>query len=244
MHIRGNTKLLAALAAIILATFTTVHCASHREVTDVSTLSYRAIDALKDVKSYRFTISTNLSMPAQEENIGMISGEGCVDYRNKKMQITMTIANRSVETVVIGDIAYVRESNRTWQRQELDGRPIWENGYDQLAQQRSILLNATNATMHTDDNGWILDIVPDKEEVIEQMGKTGLEMIREEELKSFTIRYWIGKDSYHITRMENRAHIKMNIKGMVTPMELNNVVYFDGYNERMEIVAPVQPKYP
>ena len=238
-----DIKLLVALAAIALTISSVFYYTSHREITDANALSLRAIDASKDTKSYRFTISTNLSMPTQGGDVDMLSGEGCADYRNKKMRSTMTIMDRSVEVVVIGDTAYTRESNGSWQMQELGGYygSMWERDYDVLAQQRSILLNATNATMYKEDDGWVLDIIPAKEEVLKQMRKTGtgLETIREEELKDFSIRYWIEKDSYHIMRVENRVELEMNIGGMVTPMELGSSVYFDSYNEKMEIEAPI-----
>jgi len=238
-----DIKLLVAITAIALTISSVFYYTSHREITDANALSLRAIDASKDTKSYRFTISTNLSMPTQGGDVDMLSGEGCVDYRNKKMRSTMTMMDRSVEVVVIGDTAYTRESNGSWQMQELGGYygSMWERDYDVLAQQRSILLNATNATMHKEDDGWVLDIIPDKEEVLEQMRKTGtgLETIRGEELKDFSIRYWIEKDSYHIMGVENRVELEMNIGGIVTPMQLGSSVYFDSYNEKMEIEAPI-----
>lgn len=238
-----DIKLLVAITVIALTISSVFYYTSHREITDANALSLKVIDASKDTKSYRFAISTNLSMPAQGEVIDMLSGEGCVDYRNKKMRSTMTIMDRSVEVIVIGDTAYVRESNCSWQMQELGGYygSMWERDDDVLAQQRSILLNATNATMHKEDGGWVLDIILDKEEVLEQMRKTGtgLETIREDELKNFSIRYWIEKDSYHIMRVENRVELEMNIGGMVTPMELGSSVYFDSYNEKMGIEAPI-----
>ncbi|NAS89550.1 hypothetical protein C4E24_07450 [ANME-1 cluster archaeon AG-394-G21] len=242
MSININIKLLVVLVIIALAIFSVVYYTSHREITDAHVLSLRAVDALKDTASYCFTISTNLSMPQiQEGDVEMTSGEGCVDYRNNKLCTTMTMMNHSIEMIVIGDMAYIRESNGSWQTQELSERSIWESSYDQLAQQRSILLNATNVTMHKEDNGWVLDIIPDKEEVVEQLGKTGtgLETIKEEELKDFTIRYWIEKDNYHITRIENKVELEMNIQGLVTPMELNSAIYLYDYNEKMVIEAPI-----
>ena len=164
-----------------------------------------------------------------------------MDYRNKKLWTLMTMMNRTVEMVVIGNMSYTRESNGSWQTQELGERSslIWEQDSDQLAQQRSILLNATNVTMQKEDNGWILNIIPDNEKVVEQMEKTGLGTIKEEELKEFTIKYWIEKGSYHITKIENRVELEMNIQGLVTHVELYSVVYLDGYNEKMGIEAPV-----
>jgi hypothetical protein len=234
-----DIKLLVALAAIALTIFSAAYYISHREITDANVLSLRVIDALEDTSSYRFNISTNLAIP--EGEVKMISGKGSVDYRNKKLRTTMTMMNNSVEMVVIGDTAYLRESNGTWQTQNLSGYSgsIWESSYDQLAQQRSILLNATNVTMQREDNGWILNIIPDKEDVVEQMRKTGIETIKQEELKNFTIRYWIEKDTYWITKVENQVELEMNIQGLVTPLKLNSASYLDNYNEKMEIEAPI-----
>ena len=234
-----DIKLLVALAAIALTIFSTVYYISHREITDANVLSLRVIDALEDTSSYRFNISTKLVIP--EGEVKMISGKGSVDYRNKKLRTTMTMMNNSVEIVVIGDTTYIRESNGTWQTQNLSGYSgsTWESSYDQLAQQRSILFNATNVTMQKEDNGWILDIIPDKVDLVEQMGKTRIGTIKEEELKNFTIRYWIEKDTYWITKIENQVEFEMNIQGLVTPLKLNSVSYLDNYNEKMEIEAPI-----
>ena len=235
-----NIKLLVVLVIIALAIFSVVYYTSHREISDAHVLSLRAVEASKDTVSYCFTISTNLSMPQiQEGDVEMTSGEGCVDYQNNKLRTTMTMMNRSVEMIVIGDMAYIRESNGSWQTQELSELSIWKSASDQLAQQRSILLDATNVTMQKEDNGWVLDVIPDKEEVVEQMKKTGLETIKEEELKDFTIRYWIEKDSYYITKIENKVELEMNIQGLVTPIELNSTIYLYDYNEKMEIEAPI-----
>lgn len=232
-----DIKLLAALAVIALMIVSAVYYTEHREVTDARGLSIRVINALEDTNSYRFTISTNLSMHGEE--LELLSGGGSVDYRNKKLWTSMTMTNHTVEIVVIGDTAYVRESNESWQTQDISGYSgsVWES--DQLAQQRAIMLNATNVTMQKEAEGWILDIVPDKESVVEQMKKTGMETLKEEELKDFAIKYWIEKGSYHITKIENRVELEMNIQGLVTPVELDSVVHFDGYNEKMEIEAPV-----
>jgi len=234
-----DIKLLVALAAIALTIFSTVYYISHREITDANVLSLRAIDALEDTSSYRFNVSTKLVIP--EGEVKMISGKGSVDYRNKKLRTTMTMMNNSVEIVVIGDTAYIRESNGSWQTQNLSGHSssIWESSYDQLAQQRSILLNATNVTMQKEDNGWVLNIIPNKEDLVEQMRKTGIGTIKEEELKNFTIRYWIEKDTYWITKIENQVELEMNIQGLVTPLKLNSVIYLDNYNEKTEIEAPI-----
>jgi hypothetical protein len=229
-------KLGIALVLIVLAIVSVVYYATHREITDPQVLIAKTIDASEDITAYRFALSTNLSVPA--EAVEMMSGGGYVDYTNKKLSTTMTMMNRSFEMIVINDTAYARESNGSWRTQEFDEQTLWK-GYDQLEQQRALLQNATNVTMQKEDNGWVLTVIPDREEVIEQMQRTGLELTGEEELKDFTIIYWIEKGSYYITRIENTIEVTMNIQGLVTPIELNNSVRIYDYNKEMEIEAPV-----
>ena len=232
-----DIKLLIALAIIAIAIVSTIYYVSHREITDPSVLIAKTVAASEDITTYRFTLATNLSMP--EGAVEMMSGDGCVDYRNKKLHTTVTAMNRSIEMIVIGDTAYVRESYSSWQTQNVSGysSSIWES--DQLAQQRSLLANATNVTMQKEENGWVLDVIPDREEVIEQMNRTGLETIKEEELIDFSIKYWIEKNTYWITKIENRIELEMNIQGLVTPIKLNNSVKLYDYNKEVEIEAPI-----
>ena len=232
-----DIKLLVILGIIALAIVSAVYYVSHREITDPQVLIAKTVAATKDVKSYRFEMSTNLSMP--EGAVEMMSSTGCVNYQNKKIRTTVTAMNRSMEMIVVGDTAYVRESYGSWQTQNVSGysSSIWES--DQLAQQRSLLANATNVTMQKEENGWVLDIIHDREEVLEQMNRTGLETIKEEELIDFSIEYWIEKDTYWITKIENKLELEMNIQGLVTPMKSNNSVTLYDYNKEMEIEAPI-----
>lgn len=232
-----DIKLVIALILIALAIFAVVYYTSHREITDPSVLIAKTVDASKDVNSYRFALSTNLSTP--EGAVEMMSGAGSVDYQNKKIRTTVTAMNRSIEMIVIGDTAYVRESYGSWQTQNVSGysSSIWES--DQLAQQRSLLQNATNVTMQKEENGWVLDVIPDREEVLEQMRRTGHETIKEEELIDFSIEYRIEKDTYWITKIENKIELEMNIQGLVTLVKLNNSVKLYDYNKEMEIEAPI-----
>jgi hypothetical protein len=231
-----DTKVIIALVLITLTIVSVVYLVSHREITDPLVLITKTIDASEDITAYRFALSTNLSVPA--EAVEMMSGEGYVDYTNKELSTTMTMMNRSFEMIVINDAAYARESNGLWRTQEFDEQTLWK-GYDQLEQQRALLQNATNVTMQKEDNGWILTVIPDREEVIEQMQRTGLELTGEEELKDFTIVYWIEKGNYYITRIENTIEVTMNIQGLVTPIELNNSVRIYDYNKELEIEAPM-----
>lgn len=235
-----NKKLLMILIFLVFAIATAIATdffyISNREITDPKVLIEKTIAASKSMKSYQFNSSTNLTIQGEEAEV--MSAEGYVDYSNKKIRTMMITASRSIEIVVIGDTAYMRESNSSWQTKELDEQSPWGN-YDQMEQQYSILQNAANVSMHKKDTGWILYVFPDRSEVINQIRKTGLETVKEEELRNFTITYWIEEDSYHITRIENNIDFKMNIQGMVMPVRSNNFIDLHSYNEEIEIEAPV-----
>jgi hypothetical protein len=93
--------------------------------------------------------------------------------------------------------------------------------------------------MLKEENGWVLDVIPDRGEVLEQMNRAGLESIKEDELIAFSIEYWIEKDTYRITKIENKIELEMNIQGLVTPIKLNNSVTLYDYNKELEIEAPI-----
>jgi hypothetical protein len=229
-------KVVIVLILVAVAISSTVYYTAHREITDPQVLIAKTVEASEDVTTYRFALATNLSMP--EGGVELMSSVGSVDYQNKKMRTAVTAMDRSMEMIVIGDTAYVRESYGSWQTQNVSdySGSLWES--DQLAQQRSLLQNATNITMQTEETGWVLDVIPDRKEVIAQMKRGGMETIEDDELIDFTISYWIARDTYRITRIENRLELEMNIQGLVTPIQLNNSVSFYDYNTALIIEAP------
>jgi hypothetical protein len=229
-------KIVIVLILIAVAIIAAVYYATHREITDPQVLIAKTIAASEDVKSYQFAFSTNISIP--EGDIEMMSSAGYVDYQNKEIRTTVRVMNRSLEMIVINDTAYVRESYGSWQKPELDEYYIWKS-YDELEQQNSILRNATNVTMHKDDEGWVLNVIPEREEVIAQMKRDGIVLGGGEELKNFTITYWIEKGSYYITRIENNIELTMNIYGLLTPVKLKYCINLSDYNKKMEIDAPI-----
>ncbi|MBN1762272.1 MAG: hypothetical protein JW878_04235 [Methanomicrobia archaeon] len=229
-------KVAIVLILVAVTIISTLYYATHREITDPQVLIAKTVEASEDIATYRFALSTSLSMP--EGSVKMMSSTGSVDYPNKKMRTTVTAMNRSLEMIIIGDTTYVRESYGSWQTQNVSdySRSLWES--DQLVQQRSLLQNATNVTMQTEETGWVLDVIPDHKEVIAQMKRSGMETIKDDELIDFTITYWIARDTYWITKIENRIALEMNIQGLMTPIQLNNSVSFYDYNTAMIIEAP------
>ena len=232
-----DKRLVIVLVLMAVALISVVYYSTEREITDPQILIAKTVAASEMVDSYRFELNTAITTP--EGAVVMLTGSGCVDYRGQKMRTTMTMMNRSVEMIFINDTAYISESLGAWRKEAVTDRSIWTSGYDQLAQQRSILTNASNVTLRGDDEEWIVQIVPNRTDVIEQMNRAGLALSGDEELHEFEIIYRIERDTFYITDIENRIELLMNIQGLLTPIELNSTIRLYDYDETLVIEAPV-----
>ena len=211
------------------------------EPLDARELADKASKVLDEVKSYRFFLSVNLSSPVTNEKIEIIRGQGEIDYKNHKAITLMRFMNRSVETIIIDESIYVREADGDWYSQPDTGSfGVWAKANDQLSQQQVILSRAVNISMKEYEHGWILEVIPEKSKVLDQLRKTraGLDTLKDEELRSYKVRYWIEKDTYYITQIENTAEIEMNIQGLVTIIKLESKMYLFDFNEEIEVVSP------
>jgi len=224
---------LLATAIIVLLSFFLIFSYFNDDIKDARTLSLRAAKASENTVSYRFDISSNIS--AFNEELQVMYVEGRVDQKNKKMHILITSTDRQVEAIAIGDKTYARETNGSWQVREIDEMTVWK---DKLSEQLSILENARNLTMYRENESWILEIIPEKEEVLQQMRDSGLET-SEIELNKYVMRYWIEPGTYYIRKAETFADINMNFRGMQTSIKLINVIHLSGFNEIMKIEAPI-----
>ncbi len=237
---RGKAAWIS-IALICVAIFSVVYHTSTQEISGPGDLTSRVGLALNKVESYRFTITTNLSVPMQKGSIQMIKGMGAVDYRDQEIHTRMELMNDSMEVYFVDNTLYTRESNKQWEvhKQKFNQTFLWRNNYDQLFRQRSILLNATNITMHEKEDVWVLEVLPEKEAVIQQLkGSEQLEGFKGEQLRDVRIRYWIDKDTFYITRMENSMELEMNIQGLITPVTLNTSIDFFEYNNKIDIKPP------
>ncbi len=107
-----------------------------------------------------------------------------------------------------------------------------------MSQQSLILYNAENPTMYRDGDDYILEIIPEKEEILDQMQNMGLET-SDTDLKSYVIRYRIEEDTFHIREIETLVDVEINFMGMRTPVRLKNVILLSNYNEKVTIKAPI-----
>lgn len=235
---RRNVLLILFIVCLALS----FHILKLNEPLGARGVAQKASKALDEVESYRFLLSVNLSSPVTDEKIEMIRGQGWIDYQNHKARTLMRFMNESTETILINKSVYVREAGGDWYSQsDTSNSDIWAKANDQLSQQQIILNRATNISMKEYERGWILEVIPEKKQLLNQLRKpgAGIDTLKDEELRSYKVRYWIDKDTYYITQIENTAEIEMNIGGLVTLMKLESRIYLFDFNEEMELASPI-----
>ncbi len=221
------------LVLIVLLSVFLFYSHIHADIKDATTLSLKAAGSLESAKSYRFVITSNLSI--LNEDLQVMKVEGQMDPVNNRICQSMEYANGSAEVVIVGDQLYLREDNGSWQVRQFEGMETWK---DSISQQSSILYNAENPTMYRDGDDYILEIIPEKEEILDQMQNMGLETSGTD-LKSYIIRYRIDADTFHIRKIETLVDVEINFMGMRTPVRLENVILLSDYNEKVTIKAPI-----
>jgi len=225
-------KLLAGAIIVILFSFL-IFSYCNDDVKDARTLSLRAAKALENTVSYRFDMSSNISV--FNEQLQVINLKGRVDQNNKKMYILINSKDRQMEAISIGDKTYARETNGSWQVREINEVGVWK---DKLSEQHSIIENARNLTMYRQNGSYILEIVPEKEELMQQMRDSGIETSGIG-LNKYVMRYWIEPGTYNIQKAETYADIDMNFRGIQTSIKLFNVIHLSGFNEKIKLEAPI-----
>ena len=233
MQSLGRFVKILVLVIVILFLFL-VYSHTQGEIKDAQTLTIKTAEALENTKSYKFNMYSNLTM--LNEDIQIIKTNGEVDIANKKMFKSMDYAGRSIQMIVIGDQTYYRENNSSWEKNELRDMEVWK---DTLSEQSSILSNAKNSTMYEQEDGWVLEVIPEKEVLLEQMKTMRLETSGTE-LKNFVTSYWIEKGTFRIKKIETDVEVEMNFMGMQTPVRIYTVIHMDNYNKKINVKAPSQ----
>lgn len=238
--VKKNSLFWLIIGLIFISILSLVYYTANSGIKDASELGRRVSRELFKVNSYQYAMSMNLSTLLDEESFSLMNNSGKVDYKNERSYNLITMTNKSVETILIGDSLYAKEQTEDkWAKQGVIAN-IWESGYDQLSAQRLILLNSSNMDIQENQGGWVLKLRPDKSIVMNQLRRkgVGLETLKEEELYDYRITYLIDKN-YHITEIETWMQLEMNIQGLVTPMNLASKIRFYNYNKKLNIDKPV-----
>jgi len=225
--------LFVCLACILI--LLAAYYLEHREANDAYSLAGKILHTSRGISSYQFNIHSNISMMG--EAFTLLRGNGSVDYSNGRMAVKLNSIGDSFDIMVIGDDAYFRNNDDSWEKKGLDGK-IWDT-YDQLTQANILLANSTALSMEKTDSSFILTALPDNDALVRETENAGMQLRGDEQLKEYSIKYTIEKDSYRISSIESRIEFIMNVQGLMTPVAINNRVDIYDYDVKLKIETPV-----
>ncbi len=264
-------KILAiALVLVVVLSFTA--CAagpSSQEIVD------GVIEALDDIRTYQFDMDMTLDMDVEAEGEAfevtmVLSSGGAFDLENRKMKMdmTMTIAvtgedemEEEMEMYLIGDMIYAMT--------EFLGVPMWmksemPEGYweemNQVEPQIELLEMVQVKVIGSEKvkgvDCYVLQLTPDMEQLwqlaMQQSGVTGEEIlpdvdaeIIQEMFQSFSVKQWIAKDTYLLTKVEINMAVELTPEALGFPeeeglmtMDITIVLLAYDYNQPVSIVLP------
>ncbi|WP_406655557.1 hypothetical protein V7O62_07115 [Methanolobus sp. ZRKC2] len=235
---KSNKQLFAAVAIVCLLLLFALYYAEYREINDPYSLAGRVIYVSEDISSYHFGMGSNISILG--ESLSIMSGNGSVDYKNGRMKIAFSSAEDSMNLVVVDENAYFKKNNNSWEKKNLNDQ-TWKS-YDQLSQKNLLLDESTNLSMQRTDSGIVLTAIPDKNNLVQEAGKVGLDLQGDEQLRDYYVRYLIDDETYHIISIETHIEFLMKVQGLMSPVIINNRVDISSYDEEIEIEAPLKPE--
>jgi hypothetical protein len=231
-----NIQLYAGIVIVSILILSGVfYYAEYREINDPYELAGRVIHVSEDIKSYRFNMSSNITILG--ETVSPLQGNGYVGYVDHEMDITFFSPEKSIDMVVVDETAYMREDDGTWESRNLD-EDTWQSN-DQLSQNEYLLKESTNLSMERTDAGIILTAIPDKTTLIEEADRTGLDLQGSEQLNDYYVNYLIDENNYHVLSIETYIDIQMKVQGMSSPVIIDNTINIYDYDQETDVEAPL-----
>jgi len=196
-----------------------------------------AVSAAVEANTYQFDMDMSVTMEViggtEPGTMTMDAvGTGAIDNVHKEMQMLMTMTmnipeqgeqEMGMETYIVGEWMYmemsVPEMDEQWMKMELP-EGMWET-QNQLEQQMELLETAAevkfvDSEIVDDVDCYIFEITPDMEKLADylsqQLGMEGInlgELNLAELFKEMSVKEWIAKDSYLLTKTE--VHMLMEL---------------------------------
>ena len=206
---------------------------------------------------------------------GMAMGfSGALDLENRQMIMDMTTSIEmfgeameiSGEMYIIGDMMYTMtedpETGSIWQKSEMPSG-LWEevNQYiNQVEPQMELLQVVQVEVIGSEEvrgvDCYILQLTPDMEQLwqlaMQQSGATGEEMLPDvgeeflqEAFKNFSIKQWVAKDTYFLTKVEMYMAMELTPEALGYPeeeglmtMDITMDLLAYNYNQPVSIELP------
>ncbi len=199
----------------------------------------------------------------------VMDGSGTLDLDNKQMRMDMTMSmampgiemEMGMEMYVIGDMMYmlgeIPGMEPTWTKSEMP-EEYWEE-MSQVEPQIELLEVAQVEVIGSERVGgidcYVLEVTPDLEQLwqlfMQQVEMAGgeapafTEELLEEMFRNFSVKQWVAKDTYFLTKAEIDMAMELTPEAMGFPEEegvitmdiaMNLLAY--NYNQPVSIVLP------
>jgi len=206
------------------------------------------IESWADVKTYQFDMDMTMDMAAEAEGetfeMTMVTdSSGALDLENRRMMMDMTMSmampglemEMGMEMYLIGDMMYMfMESpwvEPMWAKLEMP-EGTWEE-WSQTEAQVGLLEVAQVEVIGSERvrgiDCYVLEVTPDVEQlwqmVMQQAELTGEEMpdvaeeFIQEIFRSFSVKQWVAKDTYFLTKAEIDMAVELTPEAMGFPEE-------------------------
>jgi len=233
------------------------------------------IESLDDIRTYQFDMDMTMDIAGEAEGEAVemtmvMDGSGTLDLENRQMRMDMTMSmamtgedeiEMAMEMYLIGDMMYmmmeIPEMGPMWIKSEMP-EGYWEE-MSQVEPQIELLEAAQVEVIGSERVGgidcYVLQLTPDLEQlwqiVMQQAEVTGGEMpdvteeLLEEMFRSFSVKQWVAKDTYFLTKAEINMAVELTPEALGSPEE-EGVVTMDmavgllvyNYNQPVFIELP------
>jgi len=263
------TKILTVSLALVMV-LSLAACAkepSAQEIVD------GVIESLDDIRTYQFDMDMTLDMAGEAEGevfegTMVIDSSGASDFENRQMRMDVTInvavpgedeIEMAMEMYLIGDMMYtmmeIPEMGPMWIKSEMP-EEYWEE-MRQVEPQIELLEVAQVEVIGSERVGgidcYVLEVSPDLEQlwqiVMQQAEMAGgmpdvAEEFLQEIFRSFSVKQWVAKDTYFMTKAEMDMAVELTSEAMGFPeegiltMDIAMVLLAYDYNQPVSIELP------
>jgi len=226
-------------------------------------------EAVDDIRTCEFEMDMTMDVAAESdgdtvEMTIVIGGSGTLDLENRQMMMDTTTSiampglemETGMELYLIGDMMYmfmeIPGMESMWVKSEMP-EGTWEE-MNQVEPQIELLEVAQVEVIGTERvrgiHCYVLEITPDMEQVwqliVQQAELAGeMPLFTEEMFHSFSVKQWVAKDTYFLTRAEIDVVVELTPEAMGFPEE-EGVLTMDiamdwlayNYNQPVSIELP------
>ena len=231
------------------------------------------IESLDDIRTYQFDMDMTMDMAGEAEGEAfevtmVMDSSGAVDVENRQMSMVatqnmsmpgQTEMEMGMEMYIVGDMIYMLAEmpgmEAMWMKSEMP-EGYWEQ-MSQVEYQIELLeaaqLEVIGSEMVEGVDCYVLQLTPDLEQLwqfyMQQAQVTG--EVPEESLQdifqTFSVKQWIDKDTYFLTKAEIDMVMELTPEDMGSPeeegvMTMNIAMSFWGYDYNQPVSIELPPE--